>query len=240
VIREALALGVAMAFPTVMAWLNFVELARPGDAVNPALLAAFQAGKVVQFLFPLLYVWLVVREPARPRRPTGRGLLLGVVFGLLTCLLLWRLYSYLRYETALLEGTPARIYGKLVELGMATPGRYLVLALLICVAHSLLEEYYWRWFIFGRLKRLVPVWAAVLLSSLSFMAHHVIILGVYLPGHFWTLAVPLSLCVAVGGAFWAWLYHASGSLYAPWLSHLLIDAGIFAVGFDLVRGSMGM
>jgi len=44
----------------------------------------------------------------------------------------------------------------------------------------------------------------------------------------------LSLGVAVGGIFWAWLYHRSGSLYGPWLSHLLIDAAIFVVGYDLV------
>ena len=29
------------------------------------------------------------------------------------------------------------------------------------------------------------------------------------------------------GAAWAWIYHRSGSLLGPWLSHLLIDAGIF-------------
>jgi uncharacterized protein len=36
-----------------------------------------------------------------------------------------------------------------------------------------------------------------------------------------------------GGAFWAWLYHRSGNLIAPWLSHALIDAAIFTVGYDL-------
>jgi uncharacterized protein len=42
-----------------------------------------------------------------------------------------------------------------------------------------------------------------------------------------------SLSVAVGGAFWAWLYQRTGSLYGPWLSHLLVDAAIFLVGYDL-------
>jgi membrane protease YdiL (CAAX protease family) len=40
--------------------------------------------------------------------------------------------------------------------------------------------------------------------------------------------------VAIGGAFWAWLYNKSGSLYGPWLSHALVDAAIFAIGYDLV------
>jgi membrane protease YdiL (CAAX protease family) len=43
-----------------------------------------------------------------------------------------------------------------------------------------------------------------------------------------------SAAVAVGGAMWAWLYQRSGSIYAPWLSHLLIDAAIFTIAFDMV------
>jgi hypothetical protein len=30
------------------------------------------------------------------------------------------------------------------------------------------------------------------------------------------------------------LYRRSGSLYGPWLSHLLVDAAIFWIGYDLV------
>jgi membrane protease YdiL (CAAX protease family) len=41
--------------------------------------------------------------------------------------------------------------------------------------------------------------------------------------------------VAVGGAVWAWIYHQSRSLYGPWLSHCIVDAAVFLVGFDLVR-----
>jgi membrane protease YdiL (CAAX protease family) len=38
----------------------------------------------------------------------------------------------------------------------------------------------------------------------------------------------------VGGMVWAWLYWRTGSIYAPWLSHLLIDAAIFTAGYDLL------
>lgn len=44
-----------------------------------------------------------------------------------------------------------------------------------------------------------------------------------------------SVSVAVGGVFWAWLYDRSGSLLGPWLSHLLVDAAIFTVGYGLVK-----
>jgi len=84
-----------------------------------------------------------------------------------------------------------------------------------------------------------PAILAVVLSSLAFMAHHVIVLGRFFPNDFWSAVVPLSLCIAAGGAFWAWLYERSGSVYAPWVSHLLVDVVVLAVGYDLVFGEVG-
>jgi membrane protease YdiL (CAAX protease family) len=64
------------------------------------------------------------------------------------------------------------------------------------------------------------------------MAHHVLVIGFYFG---WTAPETwlFSFAVAIGGAVWAWLYHKSRSLVGPWLSHLLVDAAIFAVGYDL-------
>jgi membrane protease YdiL (CAAX protease family) len=60
---------------------------------------------------------------------------------------------------------------------------------------------------------------------------------VYLPGKVLTGVLPAALGVAAGGAVWAWVYERSGSLLGPWLSHLLIDAAVFLVGWDLLFGS---
>jgi membrane protease YdiL (CAAX protease family) len=132
--------------------------------------------------------------------------------------------------------TVAPLRSKLEQLGMDSPAGYVLLAAFLTVIHSLLEEYYWRWFVFGWLRRQVPLPTAIMVSSLGFMAHHVIILAVFLPGYFLSAVVPFSLCVAGGGAFWAWLYDRTGSLYAPWVSHLLVDAAIMAVGYELLFG----
>jgi membrane protease YdiL (CAAX protease family) len=74
----------------------------------------------------------------------------------------------------------------------------------------------------------------VAISSLGFMAHHVLVLGKYF-GFSSPATWLFSVCVAVGGAVWAWLYERTESLLGPWLSHLLVDAAIFAIGYDLVR-----
>jgi membrane protease YdiL (CAAX protease family) len=127
------------------------------------------------------------------------------------------------------------IRSKAASFGMGSPATFIVGAALLSLVHSLMEEYYWRWFVFGGLRRYMPVAAAIALSSLAFTAHHVILLASFFGGL--TLpAVLFSLCVAIGGAAWTWIYHRSGSLLGPWLSHAMIDAGIFVVGYSLIWG----
>jgi membrane protease YdiL (CAAX protease family) len=228
-----LALVFAMIFPTFLALVHFVYLAHEGDTANPAQQLAYALGKVIQFAFPLLCLALFEHRFPRPNWPSYKGLALGVGFGVgVAAAMLLLYYAFLR-DSAILARTPLMVRQKLVQFGVASPWRFAGLALFVSVLHSLLEEYYWRWFVFRWLPRLVPWTAAVAFSSLAFMAHHVVVLGVYLPGGWWTGVVPLSLCVAAGGAVWAWLYDRTGSIYAPWVSHLLVDVGIFLIGYDL-------
>ena len=115
---------------------------------------------------------------------------------------------------------------------------YILFGLFVSLIHSFMEEYYWRWFVFGQLRRLAPAGVAIFVSGIGFMLHHVVILSTYFG--WWSLpSVGFSLAVAVGGFVWAWLYHRTGSLYGPWLSHLLVDMAIFVIGYDLVGGHFG-
>ena len=92
-----------------------------------------------------------------------------------------------------------------------------------------------RRFLLAAQDATTPVASAVVVSSLAFMTHHVILLATYFGwGSPWTYF--FSACVAVGGALWAWLYERTGSLYGPWLSHVVVDAAIFVVGYDMARG----
>jgi hypothetical protein len=227
-----------MTFPTLMAWLYFSQLKKQDGVVNPLQQAAYIGSKTVQFGLPVLWLWLVSGKLSALRRPHFRGWPIGVGFGLLVATSLIGLYyGHFRGSEALAD-TPVRLREKLQEFGASTPGAYAVLALFIVVVHSLLEEYFWRWFVFGRLRTLMPFNGAVVLSSLAFMAHHVVILDVYLPGRFFTATLPFSLGIAVGGAVWAWLYHRADSVWSPWLSHALVDAALFIIGWDLLfRGS---
>jgi membrane protease YdiL (CAAX protease family) len=231
-----LALGFALVFPAVIAWIYFVALATEGQGANPGLQATYSGGKVVQFSFPLVCLLLFEGRLPRLARPTWRGLAYGVGFGLLVAGAMLLLYFVLLRHSTFLGETPAQLRSKVEQFGMASPAGFVSLAIFLTVLHSLMEEYYWRWFVFSWLRRQAPLLTAIVVSSLGFMAHHVIVLDVYFPGRFLSAVVPFSLCIAVGGAFWAWLYQRTGSIYAPWLSHLLVDAAIMLVGYDLLFG----
>jgi membrane protease YdiL (CAAX protease family) len=235
--RDVPAVTFALFFPLLMTWYYFVVMHHQEQAqTNRGLIVAYSAGKAIQFLFPVAYIALV--EPALlrscGRRASPRGWLAGIGFGLAVAAAMLALYFSLLRGGSTLENTPAQLYSRLQGFNLATPLGFLGLAIFYCVVHSFLEEYYWRWFAFDRLQRYLPVAAAIILSSLGFMLHHVVLLYVYLPGQFWLFALPFSLAVAVGGAFWAWLYYFCGSLLPSWLSHLLIDAAIMLVGYDLL------
>ena len=149
------------------------------------------------------------------------GIMLAVYFGALA-------------QTPVMTTTAIDVKQKLIGFGVLTPGLMIAAGVFYAIIHSLLEEYYWRWFAFGQLRRLVPTRTAIVVSSLGFMGHHVIVLEKYLPWPWWTLA---SLSVAAGGGIWAWLYDRSGSILGPWVSHALVDAALFTIGYQMAFGA---
>ncbi len=221
----------AMVFPTLLTWVYFVLLPRwaPGLA-QPA----YTVGKAIQFLFPLAWVLAVRRQRLAPPPRTTAGVAEGFAFGTVIFAAAVGLYWVWLRPAGVIQGAAAEIETKLHGFGVHGAAAYVALGAFYSIVHSFLEEYFWRWFVFGQLRTIIPWGMAVAVSSAAFMAHHVILLGTYF-GWNSPATYVFSLAVAVGGAYWAWLYQRSRSLYGPWVSHLLIDAVIFAVGYDLVR-----
>lgn len=221
-----------LAFPSLLTLLYFVALA---DAPRPVQQGVYLAGKALQFGLPL--AWLLRRAPRpwRPAWPSGRGALLGLAFGLLVLVAGLALYHLVLAPWHVLDGAPAAaIRAKVAGLGVDGPWRFLALGVFYSLVHSAAEELYWRGFVLGGLRHACRPGPALLWSSVGFAAHHVVLLAVFFGlGSPWTWA--LSLAVAAGGGFWGWLYLRSGSLVGPWLGHLLVDAAIFATGWELVR-----
>jgi uncharacterized protein len=225
---DAAAVLAAMVYPAAFTWLYFVALQGKPSLVQQSI---YVAGKTIQFAFPALWVAVMLRGRPRWQRPSGSGVTGGLAFGAaVSAAMLLGYFAWLK-PAGLLDALGDKIADKVTGFGVSGPAGFVALGAFYAVGHSFLEEYYWRWFVFGRLRPWLPPGWAVVVASLAFTAHHVIVLSVYFG---WSpMTAMFSIAVAIGGAAWCWMYHRSGSLTGIWLSHMLVDAAIFVVGYDL-------
>ena len=236
----------AIVFPTLVTLVYFKWLS---DHPPSTQLLAAGIGKTIQFALPVVWVWFFFRyrfgrNGAKTDSDSGsekeKGLfstlpnwLWAVGFGIDVCIIMGIAWWVLSGGEQLAEMT-LRVEEKVGGLGMTNVWKYALLSLFYALGHSFLEEYYWRWFVYDMLKRFVNVPLANLISSLGFMAHHVVLLSVYFGWTSWMTWL-CSAGVAIGGMYWAWLYEKSKTLLWPWVSHMVVDAGIFVLGYFLVK-----
>jgi membrane protease YdiL (CAAX protease family) len=230
-VRDLAVLVIAIVLPSVITWLYFFRAAGAPPGVQSAV---FGVVKVIQFGMPVVWVMAVQKGRVKLWPPGAQGVVFGLVFGAVIAAAMFGLYyGWLRSAELLASATP-EVRAKVSGFGIDAVWKYAALGVFYSVCHSFLEEYYWRWFVFGQLRSWTPLGGAIAISSLGFMAHHVLVLGKYF-GFANPTTYLFSACIAVGGAVWAWLYYRSGSLLGPWVSHLLVDTAIFGIGFVLVR-----
>ncbi len=228
--------GVAISavFPTITTLLYFVLAAEFSAAVQQTVYGFF---KSLQFLFPIVWASIVLHQRLVFGPPKMGGILAGFVFGLLVAAAMLVLYYGWYQSTDLFQGVAAAVIAKLTGVGIDSVAKYVVLALFYSVVHSLLEEYYFRWFVFGQLRQVVPCRLAMILSAVAFAAHHVIVLAFYFGWESWATWF-FAFAITIGGVIWAWLYDQTQSIYAPWCSHFLVDVGIFWIGYALIRNGL--
>lgn len=220
-----------LGLPTAVTWLYFYFLAGSPTFVQQG---AYAGGKTIQFLLPVWVWWCWPKRETRVEPAALRtSLIAGVVSGVIISATAILLYHFVLVPLGIMEGPRQAAMTKLSQLGLKAPWVFLSFAGFYALIHSGLEEYYWRWFVFRRLRDHVGVVTAVVISSLGFMAHHVLVVALYFG---WTSpwTYLFSLCVAVGGIIWASLYYRWGTLYGAWLSHGLVDAALFYIAYQLV------
>jgi len=229
----------AILLPTVVTLVYFVLLADSPAAFQQT---AYGIGKAIQFCFPIVFIWLFHRSQFTRERTTDsspaqnrQNWIVGIVFGILVVLSMLMAWFCFLAGTEVGNAAIERVNGKISGANLNTPLTFLIIGVFYAIVHSFLEEYYWRWFVFDRLNTLTTTWRANLISSFGFAAHHVILLATYF-GWGSPLTWLFSFCVGIGGIVWAWLYHRSGRLRTPWISHLIVDAGIFGLGYLIVFG----
>ena len=237
---DAVALLVVLFAPTVAAWFYFIQL-----EASPWAGAAYGATKTLQFLLPILFLfWLLPPGTIQLKKwTTGRWMLWAVLSGLLASAGMLLAYVMFFHGGPVTDAVGPAIAQKLEDFHISDPGSYLLMSIFLSFIHSGLEEYYWRWFVFGALRRRMGFTPALLIGSLGFTSHHVLVIYTYVRhldkgtlGGQGGLLVAASLAVFLAGAFWCWLYERSGRLQAAWLSHVLVDLALMSMGAMMIWG----
>jgi len=219
----------AMAVPFIGSLFYFVILSK-----HDAAKIIYAATKLFTVLWPLIAVCALTRTGLpridRDFKKHLKALPLGVLVGAMIVLLMFGLMETRLGAT--IAGGSKNIEAKARELGFLE--HFWLSGFFLSVVHSFIEEYYWRWFVFGRLRSLTPVRAAHILAGVSFAAHHVVVVTQFF-SIFWGLVS--GVCVALGGIVWSAMYDKQETLVGAWASHMIVDSGIMAIGHRLLFGA---
>jgi CAAX protease family protein len=190
--------------------------------------------KVFTIVWPVLAVWLICRcklpKPHLADRRHIRAVPLGLLTGAAIVALMFGLMATPLGDMAL--NSASRIRAKAEDLGLLE--HYWSFAIFLSVIHSLIEEYYWRWFVFGRMAEVMSVPLAHALAGVAFAAHHVVVATQFFPLGWGVLFGSL---VGIGGVVWSVHYRKQCTLAGAWVSHLVVDLGLMTIGHRLIFGS---
>jgi len=224
--RIWLAVAPAMVIPLLASLFYFVLFSEHAFAR-----ILYGSTKLFQIVWPLLALRFILGDRFPKLRGTGpthwRALPLGLLCGLAVAG-----GAFVLLETpvgSIVRGGAGPIRAKAVQMGFLE--HYWSFALFLSIIHSLLEEYYWRWFVFGRLRHVLAPAAAHLLAAAAFASHHIVVTTQYFPLAWGWLFGGL---VGVGGLMFSWLYARQQTLAGAWLAHLIIDLAVMAIGYRLI------
>ncbi|MBI1373785.1 MAG: CPBP family intramembrane metalloprotease [Phycisphaera sp.] len=185
--------------------------------------------KVWLFGLPVAWrLWVDRQKPSLSPMREG-GLAVGAATGLLIAGVI--IGAYFLFAHKLIDADFVR--AKLEPIGLTNRWTYLAGVGYWVLINSVLEEYVYRWFIFRKCETLMPKWPAVALAAAIFVVHHAIAVKAYFD---WLPTILVSLGIFIGGALWSWMYLRYRSIWPGYLSHALVDIGVFVTGWIIIFG----
>jgi membrane protease YdiL (CAAX protease family) len=223
-IYSILALLLLLPAPSFAVWAGMI--AWPDTALGKAL---FALCKVWILVLPLFWFFGIERQRLLIPRPRRGGIIIGAVLGLAISISIF--FGYWTVGRNWID--PAVIRELIAKVGLGRPAIYVTGALYWTVINSLLEEYVWRWFVYRQFSLLMPGLAAVFASALGFTLHHIVAMQTYFPPH----VVAIASCgIFIGGSVWSWCYWKFGTIWPGYVSHAIVDAAVFAIGYHIIFG----
>lgn len=184
----------------------------------------YSAAKLFILIYPLFFIGRTIPFKKAFRldlRELGRGAAVGAaIFGAGALLL-----ALPAVGREIAAAAPF-IRSKISSFGVEN--HYLAMALAVSFVHSMLEEYYWRWFLFGASRKNI-------LSAAAFSLHHFVVLDFYYDR---PAAVVLTLLVFTGGLIFNALFARRDNVWGAWAAHAGADLFIFYAGWQILNGGL--
>lgn len=215
------ALLLSIPVPTIGVWLGMILW--PDSSIGEL---AFATAKVWVIGFPMMWLFYYhkrfVWPPFKPN-----GLAVATVSGVVIALVIFAAY----YTIGTANINPEDFRHDIEAVGLLDAEKFILLALYWTFVNSLLEEYFWRWFIVERAQSFMSEKAAIVLSALGFVGHHLLAMSLY-----FDITIALLACagIFVGGVIWSVLYMRYRSILPCYISHILADAAIFIIGYNVL------
>ncbi|GEL78513.1 CAAX amino protease [Tenuibacillus multivorans] len=201
--------------------------------IEQVLLASYivkTGSKIVLFLLiPLWYIKIVLKEPIWhslrlnhiDKRRLAYGFSLGIVSMVIIILAYVILQDFIQAETIILD---------LRERLNITFETYIFIALYITFGNSLLEEFYFRGFIFLKFYQSDYKLLGYIFSSGLFAVYHVAIFATWFD--IWLIGLALIGLFTVGIVF-CWLNTKTNNFLNSWILHICADIAVVSIGFYL-------
>lgn len=202
---------------------------------SPWFMNLLAATKAFLFVSPILF-WKFLKIPGKwtdftkalstekLKRQIAIGLGLGILMSAVVLLSFEALSETTRNEML------TRVAKKISVLKIAQ--NFLLYGIVLSFVHSLLEEFYWRYFVFSAWKSALPPrrisLAAHLIASFAFTLHHFTVTVHYFDLSFGLL---LGLGVWAAGFIWSYVFEKERSLLGVWISHIIVDIAIISIGY---------
>lgn len=123
------------------------------------------------------------------------------------------------------------IKSKLLDKEGVSKANFIYVAIYISIVNSFLEEFFFRGYVFGKLRDQASRAFAYLYSSGLFALYHLAIMGTWFSPLIFVLAM---LGLFIGGLIFDYLTEEFASMQASWFVHLMANLAINTVGFFML------
>lgn len=118
-----------------------------------------------------------------------------------------------------------------MEWGFSGAGE-IGLVLVLLLANAILEEVYWRGYMFNRLRKKGTAFSAIGLTAFFYTLYHLLsIIPIFTASFSFAAVIP----VLIAGLFWGYIREKTGSIAATIIGHGLADLGIVCVYWFIIR-----